>query len=181
MIEEVLRLLQANGYTSNAPTVSVGGVDFNFDAVLSGPGSQNGLIVVATLDGDAARWRRRIANLCTALSRTNSRRPVTAIVLAAEGSPVVDPEAACSTFAVTFADDPKVVLAPLLPLQLPAPSVARESAETLLRAQLGDAARDDLATTLLAAARLGADEVANVLHDSLSFAASAVVDTGDEP
>ena len=173
MISELVDTLIAAGYRTEGNHLALLGVNFAFDRVLSGPDNQTSLVVLlAAQPGELNKVRRRLRNLVAALSRTDSYRPITAVIVGtprSDGSDVAD---ICPTIYVGPGDDPKAKLGPLLPLTLPAPVESRESAEDVLRHKLGTAAQDALFAELLAAARLGAEQVEAVLFASLDKAAT---------
>lgn len=62
------------------------GLEFNLDAVLTGPGDQEGLVTVQMVSPDRLRkTRNEVRALTTWLTRTGSRRPLTLVAIT-EGS-----------------------------------------------------------------------------------------------
>lgn len=175
-IARVVSLLEASGYRTLERRIAVGGIPFEFDAVLAGETSLD-LIVVAATSAETRndRLRHRIEGLSRALDLVKSRRPLTVVLVGpSPGLALTHALARVSRVLVTGAstgdsadDEARDALAVLLPLRLSTGGEAVESwagvREALIAAHRGTGI-----AALFEAAPHGASAVSNALHDMLA-------------
>ena len=81
-IARVVSLLEASGYRPVEQPITVGGIPFDFGAMLVGETSLDLIAVVDTVaERDPGRLRERIEGLSRALDLAHSRRPVTVVLV----------------------------------------------------------------------------------------------------
>jgi hypothetical protein len=143
LVDEVVRLLTTESGEFPQPyrrrprlavnkDAGAAGLEFNLDAVLTGPGAHEGLVTVQMLSPDRLRkTRNEVRALTTWLTRTGSRRPLTLVAIT-EGSN--DNAAPNDQLKVTQHDDQQAVQ-----------SLLRELATLchVLVIELDDAVRDE--------------------------------------
>lgn len=175
-IDRVVDRLASAGYSEFVQPFAVGGVKFEFAAVL---GREDSLDLVLVIDTDAAadhdQIRRRVEALGRALDVVGSRRTLTVVLVG--GRPILDVIQALRGVArvlpvgvPTTERDIRMLndsLAVLLPLRV-VPEQQDESSESwpARRAKLLEEYPE--AAQVIEAAAIGAEEVKEALHDFIS-------------
>jgi hypothetical protein len=179
--EAIVRVLISKGQYKRTPEpLHVADVDFDFDAVLTGPTDETRLVVVIDTDSvSLAVLRTRVEALAAVLEGTGSRRPLTTVII---GDRVADEargmlEDLCRVIIVPEWEDAEECLGQLLPLELPRPYESRVSAEQSLRSELGSLGHDAMVKRLLATGSKGAHDVELYMRSVIEKASA---DPGDE-
>ena len=174
-----MKTLSENAYRPVPAPLRVAGVDFGFDAALVGPGDYGNLVVVVADDGsDSASVVRRVRSLMLVLSRSNSARPVTVVLV----SPVSSKAgAALSEFAHVVTIDPdgeerdvQRALRSLLKLHMPK-MIGPIQTETVFAEALGSLRADAVSKAIITASRHGSAEVEAALLRLVSDAVQAPI------
>lgn len=178
-INTVLEVLEEYGYERLPRPLTVAGTELDFEAAARGTGVSHDLVVVATSDAPRPRLLRLVTGLTRALDQSESRRPVSLVLLGEIASAErVELERHARVLRIESAnpdhDEVRQGVAVLLPLALPlVASRGRDPLEEVLVALGGSATAEHL--SLVQAARGGEDEVRASLQ---RFVDSAV--QGDE-
>ena len=80
-IARVVSLLEGSGYRTLDRPIRVGGIPFEFDAMLAGESSLNLVAVVDTVTEHEERVREQVEGLSRALDLVGSRRPLTVVLV----------------------------------------------------------------------------------------------------
>ncbi len=170
------------GYAIQPRLVSVADVEFEFDAILRGPGDGESVVIV--MDGDESRIPLAISRmraLSHTMLRSGSTRPLTLVLLTEESDSASLRELAtiCRVIQVKGVSSDAVAdeLRALLPLKLPEPTTPQADAGRLLRSALGDLTSDPFVGALLAAARRDTDAVQQEVQKAIT---AAIADNLDE-
>lgn len=85
-----MRRLAASGYTELEQPVTVGGIPFEFAAILARPDSLDLVVIADTIsDPDHERIRRRVEGLARALDVVGSRRTLTVVLVGIRPAPAI--------------------------------------------------------------------------------------------
>ena len=151
------------------------GSEFGFDAVFTGTGLRNELVVVSAGEAAASRAAPLVTGLCRTLDQLGSKKPVTTVLIE-DGA---DPEAVerISEFSRVLVvdstaannDEVRRTIAVLLPLQLPSNGIQASDPLHLALAELGSGATQEQ-KALIAAAEYGAGAVRQRLERLLADA-----------
>lgn len=133
-VSQVVDLLKSSGYAVLPTPIAVGGVPFDFDAVLVGNRRAFDLVVVAdTVLDKSSRLRQKVEALARALDIVGSHRPLTLVTVGPPPSSgeINDISRVCRVLAApTGASTPDALhdaLAILLPITPPPASEGRSS------------------------------------------------------
>jgi hypothetical protein len=89
-VDRVVQRLAASGYAQLAQPVKVGGIPFEFAAILARADSLDLVVVADTIaDADHDRIRRRVEALARALDVIGSRRTLTVVLVGIRPAPAV--------------------------------------------------------------------------------------------
>lgn len=186
IIHSVVDVLESKGNYHRVPQpLHIADVEFQFqfNAVLRGPGDQGSLVLVSsTIDIPISAVERRIKAFSIILGRSGSMRPITLVLIT--GNPNEETITAlqdlCRVIVVpSDVEDPKGYLRTLLPLDLPDPVKTMESADIALREELGDNINDPLISKLLKAASKGSTEVELAMRELINHAADFDIANGE--
>lgn len=170
IVQNVVEMLIDRGRYRHAQLpLRLGDIDFRFDAVLVGPESADGLVVVVDFQTHtSALIARRVRGLITLLDRLQSRRTVSVVFVVRTSVAFAfdELEKLCHVSIVRPEGALETCIRPLLPLVLPPPETTDSNAEIALRRELENDSVGALAEQLIVAAKIGSDEV----HASLSRA-----------
>jgi hypothetical protein len=178
-VNAVVDALQADGkYRVRPKPLHIADVDydFEFDAVLEGPGEEHNLVFVCCPnDAPTVAIERRLRALSIALRRTGSTRPISLVLLLnqPDDTAVSNLQALCRVIAVLPAAAMDVALAPLMPLPLPLQSQTMVSAVDTLKAELAVELKDShMAMELIRAASSDSPAVEKAILAALRKAAT---------
>lgn len=172
-IERVVTLLAGAGYEVVEQPRAIGGIPFEFAAMLAGRGSLDLIVLVdLAIDTDRERIRRRVAGLARALDLVRSRRSLTIVLVGPSPDAALVQAIAGVARVLTVgtppADDAPLrdALAVLLPLEVETEDSKADDvwAEAMQRFRADHPAE---AGRVLAAADAGEDAVVAALHDIL--------------
>jgi hypothetical protein len=185
IIDQIVIELTADGRYRRRAKLFSGDVDFDFQAVLTGPRDAEGLVTVHDVSRDRiASARCAIRALTTFLSRSDSRRPLILVAVTQAESKedklavrafMDEVSFLCRVIEVPFSDASPVArsaeirnrLTPLLPIQLPKPIELRKSPEQRLRDKIGESelSGDELVRKLIeASAKKSVDVEATMIQ-----------------
>jgi len=176
------------GYRLASQPLRIHDIDFSgdFDAVLQGPDDERGLVLV--LDATSlSLWtiQRRLTAVLSALTRTGSMRPVTVVLITTgdlEYSTAADFGALCRVIVIPAESNPHERLRTLLRLRLKLPGEqAVETADAVLREELGDGVTDPFVNALIEAARKGRSEVERIVREQIDRVAESPMREGERP
>jgi hypothetical protein len=176
-VERVVSLLTASGYRALDQPFTVGGIPFEFDAVLAGKASLDLIAIVDTvIDADPNRVRARVEGLSRALDLARSRRPLTVILVGPPpGLPLTHALARVSrVLAVGTPTGGRAdaelgdALAVLLPLELTTEDEGAPESWAGVRQELQTAHLDSATESVLEASELGSDAVREALRRTLA-------------
>jgi hypothetical protein len=89
-VDRVVQRLAASGYAQLEQPVKVGGIEFEFAAILARPDSLDLVVVADTIaDSDHDRMRRRVEALARALDVVHSRRTLTIVLVGVRPAPAI--------------------------------------------------------------------------------------------
>lgn len=169
-VERVVELLHEASYERLPQPVAVGGIPFEFSAVLAASSSLDLVVLVDTVtDDDVLSIRRRVEGLSRALDLAHSRRPLTVVLIGPE--PVPELQLALTHVARVLAAgvpsgerELREAIAVLLPLDIVTVTEMPESWPSAREKLL--AAHPD-AADLLEAAKVGSEAVAQAARRHL--------------
>ena len=176
--QDVIDVLKTEGhYHQRLPEVHVANehLSFDFDALLVGPGDQDGLVLVAevTADRTLAKVRCTLGALVGVLERCECRRPL-ALVLIANDDRDAELESLrrlCRLIIAPPARAPEEALVGLLPLPRIDPIEPAMRAEEALVEALKEDVESPLVQALIEAARSSSDQVEQTMREHVSSAA----------
>jgi hypothetical protein len=173
-VVDVLR--QRGAYRECPKPLHIADVDyeFQFDAIMEGPGDDKSLVLVCAADPAVlSALERRVLSLSHALRRVRSTRPLTLVLVTDNPDPaqLVRLGEACRIIPVTAGQRAEVAIASLLPLPMPVPSHTMRSATEALRQALDSSLDHPLCAALLKAASDRSEAVEKVVLDALKKAA----------
>jgi hypothetical protein len=148
------------GYQHRGGEVFVGPMSFPFEAVLTGPGGQDNLVLIEPSNVSVRMLERRIRALCVTLDNSGSARSLTLIVAGSDApeEELQSLQGLCRVLVVP-SEDLKQHLGLLLPLQIEAVLGTVQSADGALRHDLGRLAHNRLVERLIRAAQSSAEKV----------------------
>lgn len=180
IIQEVIALLINEAKFRLRPKLFVADVDFEFDAILTGPDDQERLIAVLhVMLTKTSSVRNDIRALTSMLSRTESLRPLVLVAVSDDPNDALFEELAalCRVIVVPLKEiadadrDAQLrrFLRPLLPLKLPDPLKVRKPPEDRLRDKLKaiNLASDPLVASLVKAASKSTKDVESVMIQAI--------------
>lgn len=168
--ELIINTLERRGnYRRVAQPLHIADVDFDFSGALVGPGDQQALTLI--LDGSQitiAAALRRLKAFAVVLERSVSTRPINVVLLAEspDRADVAALEQIARVIVVQPHQELENALHILLPLKLPEPIPASESAEKTLREEL-QATKSPLTLRLLKAGKKSASAVEEEMRKAL--------------
>lgn len=167
-VDAIANILKEKGnYRRVPPPLHIADVEFAFpfDAFLTGPDDQRGLVLILD-QGETTLGliARKIRALSVALDRTGSNRPISVILISDENETAALAELSeyCRLIVVPTNQDPAPLLRSLLPLTLPAAGVSRKSAEQALRERVEEQ-EGALMDELISGARANSGEVEKIV------------------
>ena len=194
LIDRITNELTRDGRFQRRAKLVSGNLNFEFDAVLTGPHDATGLVTLLRVTADRiADSRREILALIEFLKRSGSRRPlvVIAITQAASAADVLAVRAfateissLCRVLEIPFdtasrstsSTELRQWLSPLLPIELPQPVASRKSPEQRLLEAVKSSktlSGDSLTSKLLKAAATTSNDVATTMTQSITAIAHA--------
>jgi hypothetical protein len=162
-VELVIEFLKEHGrYRPSPEPVHILDIDFHFDGVLLGPDDHNGLVLVHAVTGNSfSAVSKKLRAFTLALERTASMRTVTLALVGRAPDPDTFAELSRFCRVLVVADESSLVesLASILPLSLPQPLSASDTADAALKAELGDSFSEPFISRLIKAARESEEQV----------------------
>jgi hypothetical protein len=170
--EEVIEFLKTRGDYTSAAANSLGllGMQLSFDAIMIGPGSQDGLLLIERVgDRSLNLLLNKMKALALALERSESARTLTLVLLDCKAglTGYVELNRLCRLLLLQENDSMEVSLASILPLTLPEPISAVNSADATLKMELDEDYNDPFVVKLLRAARENENEVQKTIRQAI--------------
>ncbi len=184
MLDRIIKILTEGGtYRPQPRLVIVDDVDFEFDAILRGPGDSHGLVLV--MDCPVTRLPlavSRVRAFSQMMLRTGSIRPLSVVAVTELDEPGVLNElsAICRVIRVVDGDDASVRarLRPLLPLILPEPESPQGDVSRLLRKALETVTPEELVSSLINAGRKDDKAVESAIVEAINSAITQALSEG---
>ena len=170
--EMVVAELTRYGYRRVRQPLHVATVDFDFAGALKGPNGQDSLTLVVDGEGSAlVAAQRRLRAFAVVLDRSGSKRPITVVVVGDKPNARALGELEQLARVVVVSSDAPLSesLLSLLPLTLPKPIAASQSAEAVLHEELAGRP-NPVVNRLLKAARNSSDKVRLTMHSIIKDA-----------